>query len=243
MYKSNGGHFYRIYADKKTALKYIGDYLKYYKKETEEHFENTEVDMRKLIESTTPDVLEIVRQTQGDEAVKELLEDTDPRRPEVDSPRSLRKRLSLNLSPRRLSRSSSQRRNSPHTPRSSRRSSRSNSPGRISSRTPRSAKLSRRHKPSPRMRALLSPKSRSADNSPRDDKSSLDEESPREDLSALSPKLHEGLLKRKKISVETKQKWTAEEEYRHAQQMMELDIMLDDLLKKCRASRDSSSDE
>jgi hypothetical protein len=125
MYKSNGDHFYRVYADKQTALKYIADWMKYYKKNTEESFENTEVDMYKLMKKSQD---------------------------KKESPR-LSHRLSLNLSPRRLSRSSS----SPRTPR-----------------TPNSEQLSRKHKPSPRLRDLLSPRSRSADTSPREDETSLE---------------------------------------------------------------------
>mgnify|MGYP006111760625 CR=1 FL=1 len=209
LYKTNGGHFYRLNGDKNASLKYIADYMKYYKKQTEVSFENTEVDM-----------IELIRQTQGNDVADQLLDGkTVKLGRDTMSPRSLRKRLSLNLSPRRLSRSSS-----PLTPSSSRCSSRNNSPSMKhpngTPRTPNSSRLSSKHKGSPRLRSLLSPRSRSADNSPRD------KESPRETLD--SP-----------ISEETKKKWTADEEYRHQQQILELDIMLEDLLKQCKTSSES----
>lgn len=105
MLKTNGFPFYREYVNKKQAIEYLCEYLKYYGDESREIYENTEIN-----------ILELVRTTQGKKAAERLCIGVGS---EVSTPRSLKNRLSLNLTPR-LTRSDPYRNKRFSTPRSSR---------------------------------------------------------------------------------------------------------------------------
>ena len=105
MLKTSGSSFYKEYVNKKQALKHLCEYLKYYGDESREIYENTEID-----------IFELVRKTQGKKAAEKLCIGIGS---EVSTPRSLKKRLSLNLTPR-LTRSDPYRNKRFSTPRSSR---------------------------------------------------------------------------------------------------------------------------